>query len=94
MNRTRLARLFESDALRALLVYAGAVVVLFVFVIMLIGPSAVAPPGRRAVWLRRGSAALMLLFTAVIAFLLAQQVVEWPKIAPCPPGAGAECGHW
>ncbi len=45
-----------------LIVYAGAVVVLFLFVIMLLGPSAVAPPDRHGVVVRALGAAVFALF--------------------------------
>jgi NADH-quinone oxidoreductase subunit J len=45
-----------------LIVYAGAVVVLFLFVIMLLGPSAVAPPDRRGVVTRAFGAVVFALF--------------------------------
>jgi NADH-quinone oxidoreductase subunit J len=45
-----------------LIVYAGAIVVLFLFVIMLLGPSAETPRDRRGRWTRGFGAALFTLF--------------------------------
>lgn len=58
-----------------LLVYAGAVVVLFVFVIMLIGPDAEGTSANgRGVGIRAASLALMGMLTATIAFSLVSVV--------------------
>lgn len=78
-----------------LLVYAGAVVVLFIFVIMLIGPSATTPPGNvRGLLTRTVSVALMGIITTAIAFTLIQVTAPYVAIPQCPPGAGAECGQF
>ena len=57
----------EMLAAIQLLVYAGAVVVLFVFVIMLIGPSAVASNHGRGLSLRAVSGSLMAMVTLAVA---------------------------
>jgi NADH-quinone oxidoreductase subunit J len=77
-----------------LLVYAGAVVVLFIFVIMLIGPSAM-PAGRdqRHLLLRAGVAAIMAMIGAGLAFGVATVDRPYVDIDPCPGGA-AECGQY
>jgi len=77
-----------------LLVYAGAVVVLFIFVIMLIGPSATAPADSRGTTLRAVSLALMAIVTGAVAFSVVDVGAEWVRIPPCPPEAGAECGQF
>lgn len=75
-----------------LLVYAGAVVVLFVFVIMLIGPSAepraAGPP--RGLLLRTASAALMALVAGGIAFAVAGFERPYVDTDMCP-GGQADC---
>ncbi len=77
-----------------LIVYAGAVVVLFVFVIMLIGP-ATAPEGKpRGTWERAVAAGLMAVVTAALAAGLLGYAPEYAAIQSCPPGAGAECGQF
>jgi NADH-quinone oxidoreductase subunit J len=78
-----------------LIVYAGAVVVLFIFVIMLLGPSATTPAGDlRGLLVRTSSAALMGLVTVGLAFTMIDVAAPYVKIPPCPPGAGAECGQF
>jgi NADH-quinone oxidoreductase subunit J len=78
-------------AVLQVLVYAGAVVVLFVFVIMLIGPAVIDPPTTRGLVSRTAAAALM----GLIAFALLSVVVdlapERPFIALCDPAGSAEC---
>jgi NADH-quinone oxidoreductase subunit J len=77
-----------------LLVYAGAVVVLFVFVIMLIGPSAM--PRRedhKGLALRTGAGALMAMVTAGIAFSVATVARPYVDLDQCA-GAIAECGQF
>jgi NADH-quinone oxidoreductase subunit J len=73
------------------LVYAGAVVVLFVFVIMLIGPAANEPPVMRGLITKTASAAMMVILTAMLAFSLMPQQREMPLIPECAPSEGAEC---
>jgi NADH-quinone oxidoreductase subunit J len=78
-----------------LIVYAGAVVVLFVFVIMLIGPSEEqhAPPGLKGSVPRM----LSLFFMAAVALSMASGVgalmPKAPEIDGCPPGV-AECSQF
>lgn len=62
-----------------LLVYAGAVVVLFVFVIMLIGPAAAVERSGKGLMARLFS----LIFMAMISFTLAQAVGHYD--VPVPP---------
>lgn len=77
-----------------LLVYAGAVVVLFVFVIMLIGPSAM--PRRedqKGLLVRTGAGALMAMVTAAIAFSVASVARPYVDLDQCA-GPIAECGQF
>ncbi len=76
------------------LVYAGAVVVLFIFVIMLIGPTANEQRAPRAVGTRILGAVGALLSTSVLAFTLVRHDAQLLPIPQCPPGAGAECGQF
>ena len=74
-----------------LLVYAGAVVVLFVFVIMLIGPSSM--PQRedhKGLLVRTGGAALMAIVTGGIAFAVAAVARPYVDLNQCP-GSVPEC---
>lgn len=73
-----------------LIVYAGAVVVLFVFVIMLIGPVPVTPTGTRSLLTRVFSGAVMAMVTTGLIASVADVVVTRPGIEACPPGT-AEC---
>ena len=91
-----------------LIVYAGAVVVLFIFVIMLIGPSGLQSQfAWRGVMVRTAAGAVMLLVGAGIAFQLGELPMERPDIPMCPPLAApgpdgaaaggataAECGQF
>lgn len=78
-----------------LLVYAGAVVVLFIFVIMLIGPSATTPPGgTRGLLVRTMSLAFMSLVTVGLAFTLIDVAAPYVRLPQCPPEMGAECGQF
>lgn len=77
-----------------LIVYAGAVVVLFVFVIMLIGPASM--PERhdqRGLLVRTGAAVLMALVGGVIAFSVAGIDRPYVDLNQCP-GTAAECGQF
>lgn len=78
-------------AVLQVLVYAGAVVVLFVFVIMLIGAQAPEPPVTRGMIVKTAAIAMMALFTAIVAFSLVQHDPLLPGIAPCTAVEGAEC---
>jgi NADH-quinone oxidoreductase subunit J len=78
-----------------LLVYAGAVVVLFVFVIMLIGPSA-EPKGEGAskgMLVRMTAAILMALVGVSLAFGVATAERPYVDIDQCASGQ-AECGQF
>jgi len=75
-----------------LLVYAGAVVVLFVFVIMLLGPSAETVAKERGRVVRTASVALMAIVTAGLAFTLVGHAAPWVGVAQC--AEGAECGQF
>lgn len=81
-------------AVLQVLVYAGAVVVLFVFVIMMIGPAVTDPPAERGLIAKSAAAALMGIvtvgFTAVLAVMAPQRV----PIPGCLPGQGAECDQF
>lgn len=68
-----------------LLVYAGAVVVLFVFVIMLIGPGAEPPHRPRAIVLRMLSLTLMTMVTTTLAFGISGVAADW-VVAPADFG--------
>jgi NADH-quinone oxidoreductase subunit J len=57
-----------------LIVYAGAIVVLFLFVIMLLGPNAATPDDRRGLYLRAFSGALFGLAGAGAIFAVAHAV--------------------
>jgi NADH-quinone oxidoreductase subunit J len=72
------------------LVYAGAVVVLFVFVIMLLGPGVTDPPTSRGLVARTVAAALMGLLTLGLASALAPLQPERALIASCENGV-PEC---
>lgn len=74
-----------------LLVYAGAVVVLFVFVIMLIGPGVTDPPATRGTVIRTAAAALMGIVAFAFTAALAVVAPERPLINVCAPGQGPEC---
>jgi NADH-quinone oxidoreductase subunit J len=76
------------------LVYAGAVVVLFVFVIMLIGPGVSDPPTTRGLVTRTAAAAIMAVVTLAFAAALAVQAPDRPLIEACTPEQGAECGQF
>lgn len=76
-----------------LLVYAGAVVVLFVFVIMLIGPSAAPRTEPRGVLVRTGAAALMAMVGGGIAFGVATVSRPYVDVDQCA-GRVVECGQF
>ncbi|KAF0169603.1 MAG: NADH-quinone oxidoreductase subunit J, partial [Caulobacteraceae bacterium] len=73
------------------LVYAGAVVVLFVFVIMLIGARVPEPPPDRGWVVKATAAALVGLLTFGLAAALAPFSPARPVIAGCAQDAGPEC---
>ena len=76
-----------------LMVYAGAIVVLFIFVIMLIGPSAMKERPPRGVMLRVMIGAVMAMIGASIAFGVATIERPFVDLDQCAPGI-AECGQF
>jgi len=76
-----------------LLVYAGAVVVLFIFVIMLIGPEVSKESKPRGVMLRVGVGAVMAMIGGSIAFGVAAIDRDFVDLDQCEPGV-AECGQF
>ena len=85
--------LLHAHLLAALqvLVYAGAVVVLFVFVIMMIGPAAPEPPVTRGMVVKSASVAVTLILTAMLAFSLMPVTRPQIPLANCSVEEGAEC---
>lgn len=81
----------EFMAAIQLIVYAGAVVVLFVFVVMLLGPDASAspdaPPKARAS--RALAGALMAAFAVLTGFFLLAGRTDQTAFAPLPAGHGS-----
>jgi NADH-quinone oxidoreductase subunit J len=78
-----------------LIVYAGAVVVLFLFVIMVIGPTTEAASDQRGLLVRTAAGGLMALVMGAVTFA----VIEYSPamlegVLECAPGAGAECGQF
>jgi len=88
--------LLHAHVLAALqvLVYAGAVVVLFVFVIMMIGPSIPEPPVMRGMLVKTVSVAVMLLLTALLAFSLMPVQRAMIPLGGCTDAQGAECDQF
>jgi NADH-quinone oxidoreductase subunit J len=88
--------LLHAHLLAALqmLVYAGAVVVLFVFVIMMIGPSAPEPPVTRGLLVKTVSVAVMTLVTALLAFTLMPMTKPLIALSSCTEAEGAECDQF
>jgi NADH-quinone oxidoreductase subunit J len=78
-------------AVLQVLVYAGAVVVLFVFVIMLIGPSVPDPTTTRGLVSKTAAAALMAILTFAFTASLAMLAPARPEITTCHEGQGTEC---
>lgn len=76
------------------LVYAGAVVVLFVFVIMLIGPAVAEHATTRGLVVKSTAAALMAILTLAMASVVSGIAPEHPLIEGCDPSQGAECGQF
>jgi len=75
-----------------LLVYAGAIVVLFVFVIMLFGPGAYHAASDRGLLVRTGAFAMASIGMFGMAALLVSHTAPWVAIAQCE--TGAECGQF
>jgi NADH-quinone oxidoreductase subunit J len=74
-----------------LIVYAGAIVVLFLFVIMLLGPAARTPSDRRGLFVRTGSGALFSLAGLAALGAVARAWSLTHRILPMPnpePGFG------
>jgi NADH-quinone oxidoreductase subunit J len=72
-------------------VYAGAIVVLFVFVIMLLGPGVQDPPTTRGLVSRTAAAAIMGMLTLGLSAALVNANPVRTLIDGCDPGTGAEC---
>ncbi len=77
-----------------LMVYAGAVVVLFIFVIMVIGPSAIDMPGPKRVLAPMVSAVLAIIVFFTVGSLLVSQKPEKPIIQACSDVTSAECDQY
>jgi NADH-quinone oxidoreductase subunit J len=88
--------LLHAHLLAALqvLVYAGAVVVLFVFVIMMIGPAAPEPPVMRGMVVKSASVAVVIVLTALLAFSLMPVTRPPISLASCTVSEGAECAQF
>jgi NADH-quinone oxidoreductase subunit J len=88
--------LLHAHVLAALqvLVYAGAVVVLFVFVIMMIGPAAPEPPVMRGLLIKTASVAIMAILTGLLAFTLMSVSRPSIPLALCSAADGAECNQF
>ena len=74
-----------------MVVYAGAIVVLFVFVIMLLGPGVQDPPTTRGLVSRTAAAAIMGMLTLGLSAALVNANPVRTLIDSCDPGSGAEC---
>ena len=82
-----------------LLVYAGAVVVLFVFVIMLIGPGALdVKPDQRGLMVKLLGGATIVMVAGAIAAQVGHAVGIFPGLPGCPEGdtttLAGECGQF
>jgi NADH-quinone oxidoreductase subunit J len=77
-----------------LIVYAGAIVVLFLFVIMLLGPSAVSPPDRRGVVMRAFGAIVFALFMAVVILPLYRSASLHGQTVAGPDFGGIDAFGW
>lgn len=88
--------LLHAHLLAALqvLVYAGAVVVLFVFVIMLIGPMPAPPHGERGVLIKACAGASIFAVSALLAYTLWPVQAPLQALAACTPEEGAECDQF
>lgn len=74
-----------------LLVYAGAVVVLFIFVIMLLGPSSEGGGDARGIVTRTMAVGIAAVVFGGLAFFLADVSMEPISVAVCGPGSEAGC---
>ena len=77
-----------------LIVYAGAVVVLFLFVIMLLGPSAVAPHDRRGVVMRSFGALVFGLFMLGAMWWLTRSAHALGQRAAAPDFGSIDAFGW
>lgn len=77
-----------------LIVYAGAIVVLFLFVIMLLGPSAVAPHDRRGVVVRTFGALVFGVFMAGATWWLARSAHALTMKAASPDFGSINAFGW
>jgi NADH-quinone oxidoreductase subunit J len=77
-----------------LIVYAGAVVVLFVFVIMLIGPVPETAPSVRGIMVRTAGISVLALCGVGMAASVLPYSPKAPIIAGCADPSAAECGQF
>jgi NADH-quinone oxidoreductase subunit J len=77
-----------------LIVYAGAVVVLFVFVIMMIGPAVAEPPVLRGMIVKTASVAMLVLLTVLLASSLMPISKPIESLPNCTVAQGAECDQF
>lgn len=78
-----------------LLVYAGAVVVLFVFTIMLIGPAAEIPPNNKTLGIRTFGLAVAAIATLGAASALSRVTAPFVAVtSKCAQPGLAECGQF
>ena len=77
-----------------IVIYAGAIMVLFVFVIMMIGPATPEPPVMRGMLVKTVSVAVMMLLTALLAFSLMPVQRPLLALAACSDAEGPECDQF
>lgn len=77
-----------------LMVYAGAVVVLFVFVIMLIGPTPVPTTRPQALWTRAFGGGLLAMVVMMLSGVLSRIEMNRPMLSACKPWQGSECDQF
>jgi NADH-quinone oxidoreductase subunit J len=77
-----------------LLVYAGAVVVLFVFVIMMIGPGVTDTPTTRGLVSKTAATALMAILTCALAAAVGGAAPVRTLVEGCGDGAGSDCADF
>jgi NADH-quinone oxidoreductase subunit J len=82
--------LLSAEFLAAIqiLVYVGAVVILFIFVIMLLGPSAMSERDTKTAISRYLAAGVFLASSGTALVLLARMAGALTKLPPAPPGFG------